>query len=148
MYRLPVGAITGKGTTMTTATVHLISPAGVPITLAISPDDDKDTIIALVERADKLGGWLLAHGWATAHAEAAGPSARELDGGPTFAGFPCSPMVNEAGLPVWILYNGQQAMRREKQGDTWYSVRGAGGDGYIQVLRIPKGEIAPAVRGL
>ena len=42
---------------------------------------------------------------------------------------------------------GKQAQRREKQGDAWYSVRQADGS-YAQVLRIPKGEKAPEVKGL
>ena len=132
---------------MTTATVHLISPAGVPVTLAIAPDDDKEAIIALIDRADKVAGWCIAHGWSTSHSEAAGPSAGELAQGPTFAGYPCSPTVDAQGLPTWIIFEGKQAQRREKQGDVWYSVRGEG-DGYVQVLRIPKGEKAPEVRGL
>ena len=128
------------------ATISLISPSGAPVTLEITQEETQEDILATITRADKVAGWCLSHGWATAHAEPAGPSAGELDGGTTFAGFPCSPMVNDAGLPVWILYNGQQAMRREKQGDTWWSVKVGDGQ-YTQVLRIPKGETAPEVKG-
>lgn len=129
------------------ATINLIAPSGAPIALAIEPGDDQATILEVIARADKLGSWLLAHGWSTAHAEAAGPSAGELAQGPTFAGYPCSPTVDATGLPTWIIVDGKQAQRREKQGDVWYSLRAGEGD-YVQVLRIPKGEQAPAVRGL
>ncbi len=129
------------------ATLSLIAPSGVPCALEVEPGDDQATILEVIARADKLGGWLLAHGWTTAHAEAAGPSAGELAQGPTFAGYPCSPTVDAAGLPTWIIVDGKQAQRREKQGDVWYSIK-AGDDNYVQVLRIPKGEKAPEVRGL
>jgi hypothetical protein len=45
-----------------------------------------------------------------------------------------------------VIVAGHQATRREKQGDVWYSYRA--GEEYVQVLRIPKGEKAPAVQGL
>ena len=66
---------------------------------------------------------------------------------PTFAGYPCSPTVDERGLPTWIIVEGKQAQRREKQGDVWYSLRLVDGT-YAQVLRIPKGEKPPEVKGL
>jgi hypothetical protein len=134
---------------MCKATIRMISPSGVPVTLEVAADDDQSVIKATLDRADKIGAYFLAHGWSAAHADAtaSGPSAGELASGPTFAGYPCSPTVDAAGLPTWIIVDGKQAQRREKQGDVWYSVR-AGEDGYTQVLRIPKGEKAPAVVGL
>lgn len=75
------------------------------------------------------------------------PSAAELSRGPTFCGYACSPTVDDRGLPSWIIAEGKQATRHEKQGDTWYSYANGNG-GYTQVLRIPKGEKAPAVTGL
>lgn len=133
---------------MCKATISLISPAGVPITADVSADDDPAQVIAVMERAEKAGAYFLARGWTAAHSAdaAAGPSAGELAQGPTFAGYPCSPTVDDAGRPTWIIFDGKQAQRREKQGDVWYSVKV--GDEYIQVLRIPKGEKAPAVIGL
>lgn len=133
---------------MCKATIDLISPSGCPVRLEVAPDDDQQAIIATLDRADKIGAYFLARGWTAQHADAtaAGPSARELAQGPTFAGYPCSPTVDAAGLPTWIIVDGKQAARREKQGDVWYSVRA--GDEYVQVLRIPKGEKAPAVVGL
>ena len=62
-------------------------------------------------------------------------------------GYPCSPTVDERGLPTWIIVGGKQAQRREKQGDAWYSVRLADGT-YAQVLRIPKGEKPAEFKGL
>jgi hypothetical protein len=75
------------------------------------------------------------------------PGATQLASGPTFAGYPCSPTVSENGLPTWLIVDGKQAQRREKQGDVWYSVKCQDGS-YDQVLRIPKGETAPPVMGV
>lgn len=133
----------------TTAAIELIGPSGVPITLHVGIHDDTAAIIGTLERADKIAAHFLARGWShpTAAQAEAGPSAAELASGPTFAGYPCSPTVDDQGLPTWIIVDGKQAQRREKQGDVWYSVKENDGS-YTQVLRIPKGEQAPAVRGL
>ncbi len=135
---------------MCNVTLRLISPSGVPVTLEVAHDEAQADILAAIDRADKVAQWCIAHGWSAANAEAAasGPSAGELASGPTFAGYPCSPTVDAQGLPTWIIFEGKQAQRREKQGDVWYSVRGAGEGEYVQVLRIPKGEKAPAVVGI
>lgn len=132
---------------MSKATIDLISPSGVPVALTIENNDDKDIIIAILDRADKVGQYFAGKGWAFASATPALPSAAELDQGPTFCGYPCSPTVDDAGLPSWIVVDGRQAMRHEKQGDVWYSIKLADNT-YEQVLRIPKGEMAPAVKGL
>jgi hypothetical protein len=132
---------------MCKATIDLVSPSGVPVTLEVSNEDDQQTIIGLLERAEKIGVFFGNRGWSFAHAEATGPSAGELAQGTTFAGYPCSPTVDERGLPTWIIVDGKQAQRREKQGDTWYSLR-TGDGSYAQVLRIPKGEKPPEVKGL
>ena len=97
-------------------------------------------------RAEKIGLYFGARGWRFAHAEPTGPSADELAQGPTFAGYACSPTVDDNGLPTWLIVNGKQAQRREKQGDVWYSIKLSDGS-YEQVLRIPKGETAPEVKG-
>lgn len=135
---------------MCKATINLISPSGVPVTLEVAADDDREKIVATMERAATIGAYFVAKGWTAQHADAtaSGPSAGELAQGPTFAGYPCSPTVDASGLPTWIIFEGKQAQRREKQGDVWYSVRAGEGDGYVQVLRIPKGEQAPKVQGL
>ena len=132
---------------MCRVTIDLVSPGGVPVTLEVDKGDDHQTIIELLDRADKIGGYFNQRGWSFAHTEPVGPSAAELAQGPTFAGYPCSPTVDERGLPTWLIIDGKQAQRREKQGDAWYSVRLADGT-YAQVLRIPKGEKAPEVKGL
>ena len=132
---------------MCKATIDLVSPGGVPVTLEVEKDDDQRTIIEILDRAEKIGLYFGSRGWAFAHLEPVGPSATELAQGPTFAGYPCSPTVDERGLPTWIIVEGKQAQRREKQGDAWYSVRLADGT-YAQVLRIPKGEKPPEVKGL
>ena len=56
------------------------------------------------------------------------------------------PDRDDNGLPTWIIVNGKQAQRREKQGDVWYSAKLSDGT-YEQVLRIPKGERPPRLRG-
>lgn len=132
---------------MCKATIDLISPNGVPVTLEVSTEDEPQSILGTLERAEKIGVYFNQRGWAFAHGETVGPSARELAQGPTFAGYPCSATTDERGLPTWIIVEGKQAQRREKQGDAWYSVRQADGS-YAQVLRIPKGEKAPEVKGL
>ncbi len=134
---------------MCNVTLRLISPSGVPVTLEIAQDEAQADILAAIERADKVAQWCIAHGWSAAHSDAtaSGPSAGELAQGPTFAGYPCSPTVDANGLPTWIIVDGRQAQRHERQGDTWWSIKDGDG-GYIQVLRIPKGEKAPAVQGI
>lgn len=132
---------------MCKATIDLISPSGVPVTLEVNNADDHQTILETMDRAEKIGVYFGQKGWSFAHLEPVGPSAAELSQGPTFAGYPCSPTVDERGLPTWIIVDGKQAQRREKQGDTWYSLRMTDG-AYAQVLRIPKGEKPPEVKGL
>lgn len=126
--------------------IDLVSPAGVPVTLEVDKTDDHQTIIELLDRAEKIGVYFSQRGWSLTHIEPDGPGAAELAQGPTFAGYPCSPTVDARGLPTWLIVDGKQAHRREKQGDTWYSVRLADGS-YVQVLKIPKGERAPEVNG-
>ncbi|MCB9138893.1 MAG: hypothetical protein H6642_11155 [Caldilineaceae bacterium] len=129
---------------MCRATIEFISPADVPVTLQITPADEQQTIIDILERAEKIGAYFRDRGWRFAQSE---PDALSAIAGPTFAGYPCSPTVDDRGLPTWIIVDGAQAQRREKQGDVWYSVK-VDEDAYIQVLRIPKGEQVPPVAGL
>lgn len=129
------------------AQIELISPSGVPITLSIDESSDRDAIIATLDRADKIGSYFASKGWAFASTQPAMPSAAELDKGPTFCGYPCSPTVDELGRPSWVIVDGRQSQRHEKQGDCWYSVK-TGENEYQQVLRIPKGEKVPPVKGL
>ena len=111
------------------------------------PDTETEKIKTLLNRADAIGQHYHVLGWEFAEAAATRPGAAELAAGPTFAGYACSPTVDAAGLPTWLIVDGKQAQRREKQGDVWYSVRLQDGT-YDQVLRIPKGETAPPVMGL
>jgi hypothetical protein len=132
---------------MCKATIDFISPNGVPVTLEVNNEDEQRTIIEILDRAERIGVYFGSRGWTFAQLDSQGPSAAELSQGPSFAGYPCSPTVDGRGLPTWIIYEGKQAQRREKQGDVWYSVRTADGS-YAQVLRIPKGEKPPEVKGL
>lgn len=135
---------------MATATINTQTPAGFPVELVFTPDDDSKAIADFVERVEKFTAYLAHRGWEPAQStviqQGTPPSAAELSSGPTFCGYACSPTVDDRGLPSWIIVDGHQATRHEKQGDVWYSFRD--GDTYIQVLRIPKGEKAPAVAGL
>lgn len=119
-------------------------PTECPVTLEVSHDDDHQTIVDILQ-CGQMGVYFNSRP-AFARQEPTGPSAGELAQGPTFAGYPCSPTVDDHGLPTWIIFDGKQAQRREKQGDVWYSVRVADGS-YAQVLRIPKGEKPPEVKG-
>lgn len=132
---------------MATVTLHLTTPAGDPLDLTVSPEDKGTDVQQLLERTEALAGWFKARGWHFADAQPTLPSVRELTSGPSFCGYPCSPTVDDAGFPTWILVGDRQAMRRDKQGDHWYSCKN--GDGtFTQVLRIPKGEKVPPVVGL
>ncbi len=123
-------------------TLEFVSPSGVPVTLEVAPEDEQATIVAALERAEKIASYFLKHGWTAGQGAAAQPA--QHGQGPTFAGYPCSPTTDDRGLPTWIMVDGKQAQRREKQGDVWYSAKMPDGT-YAQVLRIPKGEQAPAV---
>ena len=131
---------------MCTATIDLISPSGMPITLHLGADDDQQTVIETLKRAETIGAFCAERGWSYAPSIPQISEAFEVPRGPTFAGYPCSPTVDERGLPTWIVVEGKQAQRREKQGDVWYSVKQDDGS-YAQVLRIPKGEKMPETQG-
>jgi hypothetical protein len=130
---------------MPTVTLNLVSPAGVPLAVTLAPGDEGPAIAELVSRAEKIAARLLKEGWEyqPIKAQGAGPAAEEFASGPHFCGFPCSPTMDEMGMPTWIISDGHQATRRSKQGDHWYSYRI--GEEYVQVLRIPKGEKVPPV---
>ena len=72
-----------------------------------------------------------------------GPAA--ADGQPVFAGYAASWTVDAAGYPSYIIdpETGEMAQRREKQGDTWYSIK-TGEEEYRQLIRIAAGETLPA----
>lgn len=130
---------------MATVTLKLTTPQGHPIDLSLSPEDDGQAVQELLDRTARLSDWLERKGWGFAEAQPALPGVAELAAGPTFCGYPCSPTTDDDGFPTFIIADGHQAQRREKQGDRWYSYRL--GEEYVQVLRIPKGEQAPPVVG-
>lgn len=135
---------------MATATINVETPSGFLVQLVLTPDDESKRVVEFVERVEKFTTFLAGRSWQPVEPNApmheAAPSAGELAGGPSFCGYPCSPTVDERGLPSWIIADGRQAHRHDKQGDSWYSYRD--GEMYVQVLRIPKGERAPAVVGV
>ena len=67
---------------------------------------------------DAIGRHYAAHGWVFAASQPRTPAPPELDAGPTFAGYPCSPTTDDNGLPTWLIVDGKQAQRREKQNTT------------------------------
>lgn len=137
--------------TMPSVTIDVETPAGFLARFTLEPGYDRAEVAGLVEGVEKFTAYLANRGWTPADTstvvQASMPSAAEIASGPMFCGYPCSPTVDSQGLPSWIIADGRQATRHEKQGDTWYSYRGDG-ETYVQVLRIPKGERAPAVTGL
>ncbi len=139
----------------TTAILKLTTPEGRPFDLVLDQTSTEEEVMAVLKNAGNLGNWLVGKGCRFADAQPSQPALAEqkaltAGAGPTFCGYPCSPTVNEAGFPSWIVVDGKQAERHEKQGDVWWSV-GEGPKGerkYHQVLRIPKGEKVPPVLGL
>lgn len=132
---------------MATVTINLISPSGAPLGLTLSPDDQPNEIMELLERADRAATAIAQRdGWEFADKSADLPTVRELTAGPSFCGFPCGPSVNAAGFPAFVMVGEKMAQRREKQGDTWYSYRV--GDGYEQVMRFRAGDDVPPVVGI
>lgn len=129
---------------MATVTLKLTTPAGNPFDLTVSPTDQWEDVQGLLERTEKLTGWLSRNGWGFADATPTVQTAAALATGPTFAGYPCSPTVNSLGMPSWIMVGDKQAKYHNKQEDSWYSYKSDDGK-YVQVLRIAKGEKPPAV---
>lgn len=126
---------------MASVTIKLVSPHGAPMDLTLPSKKGETGVMALLERAEEAAQAVAARdGWALADAAPNGPSVAEMESMPTFCGFPCSDTSNSDGYPTFIIAHGAQAMRREKQGDVWYSIKNADGS-YDQVLRIPKGEL-------
>lgn len=131
---------------MASITINMLSPHNIPVTLTVEPGDETEEITNLLARADGIGLYYEEKGWRCTDANSTGPGVAELAAGPTFAGYACSPTVDDNGLPTWIIVDGRQAQRREKQGDVWYSIKRE--DGYDRILTIPKGETAPPVQGI
>jgi len=135
---------------MATVTLKLMTPQGYPMDLAVSPTDNGDEVKVLLERAAVLAEWFVGKGWGFAEAAPNLPGVRELTAGPTFCSHSCSVTTDNRGFPTYIIADGRQVQRREKQGDVWYSWSEGPKDAriYHQVLRIPKGEEVPPILGL
>ena len=133
------------------ATIETETPTGFVVRFQLESGYDREAVKQLVEGVEKFTQWLASRSWTAPETstvvQASVPSAAEVASGPMFCGYPCSPTVDAQGLPSWIIADGRQATRHEKQGDVWYSYRGDN-ETYVQVLRIPKGEKAPAVAGV
>jgi hypothetical protein len=84
---------------MCKATIDLVSPSGVPVTLEVSNTDDQQTLIGLLERAEKIGVFFGNRSWSFAHAEATGPSAGELAQGTPLPAICAAPPWTSAGCP-------------------------------------------------
>lgn len=133
------------------ATIETETPTGFVVRFQLEPGYDREAVKQLVEGVEKFTQYLAGRSWTAPETstvvQTSVPSAAEIASGPMFCGYPCSPTFDDRGLPSWIIADGRQATRHEKQGDVWYSYRGDN-ETYIQVLRIPKGEKAPAVTGV
>lgn len=133
------------------AVIETETPTGFVVRFQLEAGYDREEVKQLVEGVEKFTQYLAVRNWTAPETstvvQASVPSAAEVASGPMFCGYPCSPTVDAQGLPSWIIADGRQATRHEKQGDVWYSYRGDN-ETYVQVLRIPKGEKAPAVAGV
>jgi len=142
---------TEEETMSVNATIETETPTGFVVRFQLEAGYDREAVKALVEGVEKFTQYLAGRSWTAPDTstvvQASVPSAAEVASGPMFCGYPCSPTFDDRGLPSWIIADGRQATRHEKQGDVWYSYRGDN-ETYIQVLRIPKGEKAPAVTGV
>lgn len=141
---------TEEPTMSVNATIETETPTGFVVRFQLEAGYDREAVKQLVEGVEKFTQYLAGRSWTAPETstivQTSVPSAAEVAGGPMFCGYPCSPTFDDRGLPSWIIADGRQATRHEKQGDVWYSYRGDN-ETYIQVLRIPKGEKAPAVTG-
>jgi len=61
-----------------TVKIDLVSPAGVPVTLEVDKTNDHQTIIELLDRAERIGAYFSQRGWSFIHIEPDGPGAAEL----------------------------------------------------------------------
>lgn len=142
---------TEEQTMSVNATIETETPTGFVVRFTLEAGYDREAVKQLVEGVEKFTQYLAGRSWTAPETstivQTSVPSAAEVAGGPMFCGYPCSPTFDDRGLPSWIIADGRQATRHEKQGDVWYSYRGDN-ETYIQVLRIPKGEKAPAVTGV
>lgn len=128
-----------------TAQLALRSPAGTRIDITITAGTIPDEMFALIDAAILAEEIAISAGWSAA--DDASHEAAPLPAGPnepTFCGYVCSPTTDDRGLPAWIMVDGRQAERREKQGDTWWSYRLPDGS-YSRHVLIRKGEQAPAI---
>lgn len=129
-----------------TATLQLVTPLGYPASLTVSAATPPEEIAALLIVAQQTAEQAAEAGWtAPATIEAEPAHAATAGSEPTFCGYVCSRTYDDTtGAPAWIIVDGRQAHRREKQGDQWYSYRDDAGS-YSHVLTIRKGEKAPAI---
>lgn len=129
-----------------TATLQLVTPAGYPAALTVSAATLPEELAALLVIADLAAQQAQAAGWTPPAEDDPEPATTATHGSePTFCGYVCSRTFEPAsGQPAWIIVDGHQAHRREKQGDTWYSYQGEPGT-YTRALVIRKGEVAPGI---
>jgi hypothetical protein len=110
----------------TTAILKLTTPEGRPFDLMLDQTSTEEEVMAVLKNAGKLGNWLVGKGCRFADAQpsqAALGEQRALTGGglPTFAGFPCSPILDADGFPTWVMDGDKRAVLHKKNGDNWYS---------------------------
>lgn len=129
------------------ATLAMITPNGYPAEITITaatPEEEIDQLLAAAANAAEIAAGA---GWLPPAAELEPALAATATAGaePTFCGYVCSRTYDPAtGLPAWILVDGRQAHRRERQGDQWYSYTNEAGE-YVKVLTIKRGEAVPGI---
>lgn len=127
--------------------IQMIAPNGYPATITITaatPEEEIDQLLAAAANAAEIAAGA---GWTTPAGDAEPGLAATATAGaePLFCGYVCSRTYDPAsGLPAWILFEGHQAHRHEKQGDQWFSYKTADGE-YARVLTIKRGEAVPGI---
>ncbi len=150
------GAKAGKGHEglMATVTLRVMTPKGYLMDVEIDPETKGADIEALLEKAEKLAHWFVGRGWGFADAQpgqaalAGGQKALAAAAGPSFCGYPCSPILDAEGFPAWVMDGEKRAILHKKNGDNWYSCDRGEKKWSKACLAIKAGQTKPPVMGL
>lgn len=111
----------------TTAVLKLTTPEGRPFDLVLDQHSTEDEVMAVLKNAGNLGKWLVGKGCSFAEARPSQPALagqKALTGGAglgSFGGFPCSPILDAEGFPIFVYDGDKRAILHKKNGDNWYS---------------------------
>jgi len=102
--------------------INLTGTSGAAIELTVSPGDDTDGIIDLLQRSDKIGSWATGQGWGIS------PSGQPVTADDKyFCGHKAGGDVDPNGFPLWVEINGRRAYRKIKDRSVWYSYKDSAG---------------------